>query len=299
LAALRERIQNISRATFARPGVAFITLGTNVADSDGIETSPHNVPTVRSLFQTAIAKYPHADTYTYVNSDIAVDSTFVATADAVAKAAREGILRQRFLVVGRRTNVNWSLDKKVTDETFLAHFKAGQLFWDTAEDYFMVSASSFKWDSIPPFIVGKIGYDNWLVGAAGLDAETDVVDATETLRAMHLTEPKVGNIQVSCTSAVCTNIQRGGPGGDDMQYNMKLIEKERSMIQSTGLVNRCGKTTHTRWKTALTDAGDIKFVRRAGSCVCDADLAVGSSGRVAPCHAGDVQFDASWPHYTG
>lgn len=238
-AGLRAVIQNNSATTFRRPRVTFVSLGPNSA---GVETSPHGVPTLRSMFKTVLAEFPEADTYTYVNSDIAVDGSFVATADAVTRALEKGELRKRFLVVGKRTNVDWNQHGAVTDASFDKEFKKGSLFGGDAEDYFMVSHKSFDWDKVPPFIVGHRGYDNWMVDNASKDPAMDVVDATQTLRAMHMTDAEIGNREGLGASA------------DGPDYNMNLMKK--------GLRWGCITTDSTQYESHLGNNGDVQFVKR-------------------------------------
>ena len=59
-------------------------------------------------------------------------------------------------------------------------------FQDDAQDFFIVSRNGFPWDSIPDFVIGRPGYDNWLVDYVyhnGIDS----VDVTKTLHAIHQT----------------------------------------------------------------------------------------------------------------
>lgn len=237
-AGLRAVIQNNSAATFRRPRITFVS----IRPGRGVETSPHGVPTLRGAFRTVMASFPEADTYTYVNSDIAVDASFVATADAVARAVRQGQLRKRFLVVGKRTNVDWNADEKVSDTLFGEEFSQGRLFGGNAEDYFMVSRASFSWASVPPFIVGHRGYDNWLVDHASKDSGVDVIDATQTLRAMHMTDPSVGNKEGFRKSA------------DGRDYNMNLMRNT--------LRWGCITTDSTQYVSRLSSAGEVQFARR-------------------------------------
>ena len=40
----------------------------------------------------------------------------------------------------------------------------GQPFVTDAQDFFIVGKDSYPWSEIPDFVVGRVGYDNWLVG---------------------------------------------------------------------------------------------------------------------------------------
>jgi hypothetical protein len=53
-----------------------------------------------------------------------------------------------------------------------------------AEDYFIVRGAGFDWaGGVPPFVIGRVAYDNWLVDYAVHHFET--VDATVTVKAVH------------------------------------------------------------------------------------------------------------------
>ena len=60
----------------------------------------------------------------------------------------------------------------------------GVLFRTDAEDYFILGAGMFPWDEVPGVVVGRPGYDNYLVSLA-LQRGVSVVDATVTLTALH------------------------------------------------------------------------------------------------------------------
>ena len=38
---------------------------------------------------------------------------------------------------------------------------------DWAEDYFIIAHNDYPWEKTPPLIIGRRGYDNYLVGFAG------------------------------------------------------------------------------------------------------------------------------------
>ena len=60
------------------------------------------------------------------------------------------------------------------------------MFQTNALDYFITTHSGYPWRSIPNFVVGRVGYDNWLVVTA-IRRNISVIDATLTLSALHQT----------------------------------------------------------------------------------------------------------------
>lgn len=163
------------------------------ANGEECERDAEGTPLLRTFYHRAFNQYPDAKTYTFINGDIISDRSFLATADAVAMAAQKGHLKKRFLVVGKRTNVEWKKQrvKDVKDSAFnfLNALNAGKKFISIAEDYFMISKDTFRFnDEIPPFVIGRPAYDNWLVHYANLHYYIDSVDATKTVPAIHMTD---------------------------------------------------------------------------------------------------------------
>lgn len=255
VAGLRAEIQSMSAVSFRRqPRVLFISFD----DASGIERSPHGVPVLASMFQAAMEDYPQASTFTYVNSDIAVDESFVRTADALIAATQSGQVKPRFMATGRRTNINFNSSfLENNKDGFAATFKRGKLFRKDAEDYFMVVPASFLWDKMPRFIVGHRGFDNWLVSAAATDPDMDLVDATNSLRAMHLTDERVGNKEG----------HKASPDGSD--YNMLLMGSDKtggSRFKSTWV---CGTTDAASLRTR-EHGGEVDLSQHDGRAQCAA-----------------------------
>ena len=57
-----------------------------------------------------------------------------------------------------------------------------------AQDYFITKRSGFPWSTIPDFVVGRAGVDNWLMVTA-LARRGAVVDASRTITARHQVRP--------------------------------------------------------------------------------------------------------------
>jgi hypothetical protein len=126
----------------------------------------------------------------YANGDIVFTKGLVDTLAQVkegwgreiASGARRGVM-----LVGKRTNVNYLSENLTNDDEVVQLSKQGQVFRNDAEDYFLYSRGSHDWDLIPEFVVGRIRYDNWLVHNAFHDEAMDIVDASNTVLALHLT----------------------------------------------------------------------------------------------------------------
>ena len=59
-----------------------------------------------------------------------------------------------------------------------------RLFIKRAQDYFIISRRGLPWNKIPDFVVGRNGYDNWLVTKAQ-DWNITLIDTSNTVLALH------------------------------------------------------------------------------------------------------------------
>jgi hypothetical protein len=110
---------------------------------------------------------------------------------AVAAGEKRGIM-----VVGKRTDVEFQFTNEhlvrgdiglASDEDVTALAAKGEIYQSDAEDYFIYSRGAEDWAHVPDFVVGRRAYDNWLVDHAYHDAQVDLIDATSTVLALHLT----------------------------------------------------------------------------------------------------------------
>ena len=149
------------------------------------KTSPKGIPVLRHMFLKAQEKFD-TQFYCYANSDILFDRNLTDTLRFLQSSARGGRI-DKLLMVGRRSN--WSIKQglKLTDLSQVGHYvKNSSLFISNAQDYFLTTRDGYPWTTIPDFVVGRVGYDNWLVVTA-LVKKIPVVDATETVTALHQT----------------------------------------------------------------------------------------------------------------
>lgn len=153
-----------------------------------IRYNKYGVPILSSMFQRAQKLYPQAQTFTYVNADILPPIDFFETANVALKNNM-----QPFLLVGKRCNVDWKANNPQYDVqnanfSFDALYQQGQLFIGLAQDYFIFSRTAVDWKSIPPFVIGRVAYDNWLVDYSFHHPNINLIDATKTIRIIHQTD---------------------------------------------------------------------------------------------------------------
>lgn len=226
---LRERIENNTYQTWSTmEGVTFEVISLS-------NTNEYGVPILGDMFLKMMSKCPNAASYTYINGDIIGREDMVETLEVVRTLGD-------FLMVGRRTNVAWSesseFDSAHPDFDFDSHFENGALFTTDAQDYFSVTRNAIDWNAIPPFVIGRLGYDNWLVDHIYHKPKVALVDATQTVAVIHQTDHD-------------GNLAHGGSmarSKEDTQYNIRLIGKGQCYH---------GRTSHAEWET----------VRRSGKIV--------------------------------
>ena len=122
------------------------------------------------------------------------------------------------LIVGKRWNHKINSDQTVyTNDPLwkqdkvrsLATSPHSELFGPDAEDYFFVT-KNFPWGGIKEVVVGRPGYDNYLVARA-IQLRVNTIDASLTISAVHQTGSDGNfaghNVKVN----------------KDMSYNHKLI----------------------------------------------------------------------------
>ena len=147
----------------------------HVAD---VECSEYGTPLVSSIFSIAQDIASHR-LMCYVNADIILVSDFLPAVQRVYKYP--------FLIVGQRWDVELKEPvnfKKPKWEPRLRTqvAKYGKLHPRTGIDYFVFPRGLY--DYIPPFAIGRGGWDNWLIYRAR-SLKVPVIDATKAITAIH------------------------------------------------------------------------------------------------------------------
>lgn len=137
-------------------------------------------PLVSALFHAAREISAH-DALCYVNSDIVLLSDFLPAVERVRARAR------RFLMVGECWNLDLPAPLPFDDPSWPAQIlrrvsQSAVRRGTSYIDYFVFSRHLYA--EIPPFAVGRAGFDNWLVWKARALGAT-VVNATPVVTAVH------------------------------------------------------------------------------------------------------------------
>lgn len=144
-----------------------------------VERTPAGTPRIDSIFNRLRAESA-ADYLCYVNADILLFPDLLTTLDVASARAR------RFLLVGQRWDANITTPLPISAEwqvTFLKTFRnESKLHPPAGSDYFLFPHELFA--EIPPFAVGRIGWDNWMIYHARV-TRTAVVDCSDAVTAVH------------------------------------------------------------------------------------------------------------------
>lgn len=143
-----------------------------------VERSAYGTPLVSSMF--ALARHSNARLLCCVNADI------ILTADILDAGRNLLEKQQRFLAVGQRwdLDVNEPLDFSAGWQERLRELvrREGKLHKATGSDYFLFPRECFN--DIPPFAIGRAGWDNWMIYAARSQG-FPVVDASKDVFIVH------------------------------------------------------------------------------------------------------------------
>ena len=144
-----------------------------------IECNEFGTPLVNAMFKAAqkIATY---DLICYINADIILMSDFL---DALQRIIQQ---KHNFLMVGQRrdADIKRLLQFEANWQSELRKFaeQNGSLHGVTGIDYFVFPKN--LWDDIPPFAIGRPGWDNWMIYRART-LNIPVIDATQAIMAVH------------------------------------------------------------------------------------------------------------------
>ncbi len=146
----------------------------------GLRTNERGTPRLDSAFELVgtVARFPH---WCLVNADILLLDDFVPAIDRVTGAF------SRFLMVGESRDLAVSAEMGLGNRDVRARLREralaeGRLRGYAALDYFVFPRGEFG--RLPPFLVGRACFDNWLVWRAR-EAGDPVVDLTRTVVAVH------------------------------------------------------------------------------------------------------------------
>lgn len=138
-----------------------------------VECNDDNYPYVSAMFARAEA-LSESDVLAYANADL-IFHRLTKTVKSIRKQLKH------FLLVGHRRDV--AVGKLSFNDGWLHELEAqSTLGPPCAVDYFVFTKG--LWPRIPPFVVGHVAFDNWLVEDA-LARKEQVIDVTDAVTAFH------------------------------------------------------------------------------------------------------------------
>lgn len=215
-------------------GIAEMAAAVGAVHVPDVECNEMGTPRLDSAFAIA-AERASTRLIMYANSDI------LFPADPGRAVAGLGI--DEFLAVGRRTNVDVTERMDYADAGWLAGAarlarEKGELFHQSAIDYFILPRLSGL-TKLPPFVVGRPGWDNWML-ANTLELGLPLVDLTGAVLAVHQNHD-YGHIKRESAG------QRGWDG-PETDTNRKIAGgKYRDILDCTHRLGADGRVTVDHW----------------------------------------------------
>ncbi len=160
-------------------GMAELAQEISILQLPGVACNEKGTPLISSIFELARTASP-SPLLAYVNADVMILPDFLAAARLASAQPRP------FLIVGQR----WDLDVREPvsfgpgwDQTLQRRVaQSGRLHPPSGSDYFIYPRDCFT--DLPPFAVGRAGWDNWMIYAARKQGWR-VIDASQAITAIH------------------------------------------------------------------------------------------------------------------
>ena len=136
-----------------------------------------------AMFIDAQHRFPMADFYGYANGDLLFDESLLKTLAQV----RKSFVCSSLLIVGCRFNYQMSKGETISTVGDVSlRKKKTSIFSGWAIDYFITPRNKYNWTMIPPVVVGRSTYDNFMISHS-IAQHIPVFDATNTIFAVHQT----------------------------------------------------------------------------------------------------------------
>ncbi len=199
----------------------------------GIATNEFGRPLISDMFARAQQLAAH-DVLCYVNADVILTSESVVAAGKVANWAPQ------FLIVAQRWDLDAVEPRELDNPNWEVNLKAravreGERRSEVWIDWFVFRRGQL--DSIPPFPVGRPGWDNWLIWHS-VTSGVPVVDATNYVPLIHQRH------------------DYGQGGGQKVQWEGEETQRSHALI---GHWSHYYTVAHAQWM--LTVGGEISAAR--------------------------------------
>ncbi|KAK8799465.1 hypothetical protein WA158_006014 [Blastocystis sp. Blastoise] len=181
-------------------------------------TNENHIPYINDLF-IYIQEHYKAKFYGYINSDILLDDTIVTTLNSISSEISRNKLQKKVFISGKRTNIDFTTPRPVPIKELYHYFiqylyRQGNTAPGLVIDYFIFSSlCTFPPKEFPRFIVGRIGYDNYIGDYIYHHKnEYDWIDISTTVVALHQSDNR--------------GDEAGKHAKEDLYYNIYISERK-------------------------------------------------------------------------
>jgi hypothetical protein len=210
-------------------GVEQTARAAGVEHVGGLARNARGTPRLDSAFEGA-ATVARSPLWCYVNADVLLLDDFLPAIERVKRAFSD------FLLIGECRDLNVPAGTRLTDPAVRSHLRGlalerGRLRGYAALDYFVFRRGLF--DPVPPFLIGRACFDNWLVWRAR-ELNRPVIDATRSVVAVHQSHD-YSHVRGGLDEAYC---------GPEARYNERLAggrEHIFSLHDATHRLNATGR----------------------------------------------------------
>ena len=162
-------------------GAAEVAREFGIIHEPQVKRHPSGLKYINSMFDRA-QEIAHHDILCYANCDI------ILTPDILDAASRVRAQKQKFLMVGRRWDTDIKEPLEFSDPQWVDRIRNRARATNNQRDewwtdYFLFSRNLY-YKKIPPFVIGRIGWDSWLTWW-GKKGGAALVDASEVVCAIH------------------------------------------------------------------------------------------------------------------
>jgi len=197
-----------------------------------VKRNKYGTPLLSDLFEKA-QHLASCNTLCYVNADIMLLGDFMKAVQQVVSWS------ERFLMVGRRKDVDLdepAIYESPDQENRLQVLVLQQNLWVSSRsiDYFVFSKGLYR--TIPPFALGRLWWDNWLLWKARR-SNAAIVDASEVVLAVHQNHDYSHH----------AHGRQGVYQGNECQQNRKLAGRGFCTMEDVGYKLTSNRIEYNLW----------------------------------------------------
>lgn len=150
----------------------------------------NGLPLINDMFEQAMYGFNDPGPFLFINADIIVTESLRLAAEFLEQAHARS--RCGYLAVGQRTELTAPANLVLYDhwETLIAAKNGSpRLLPACGADWFLFNGFAFANTTIPPFMIARTAYDNWLIFDA-LKRGVQVINCTDGVTVYHQTHPE-------------------------------------------------------------------------------------------------------------